>query len=321
MERFRWGILGTGGIANKFAAGLADARGAQLVAVGSRTGESAERFGAKWNVPHRHASYAALAGDPEVDAIYVSTPHSLHRENTLLCLRAGKAVLCEKPFAMNAREAQEMIRCARTERRFLMEGMWTRFNPVTLRVRELLREGAIGEPRMFACDLGFRADFDPSSRLFDPSLGGGALLDVGVYCVSYAHMVFGAPPREIAGLADRGTTGVDEQSACVLRYENGALALLSCAVRTDTPIEATIAGTRGWIRVPNFYDPDHFLLNGATVRVERIGNGFNHEAEEVHRALRAGALESEGLPLDESLDILRTLDRIRAQWGLRYPAD
>ncbi len=321
MERFRWGILGTGRIANKFAAGLADVEGAELAAIGSRTREGAELFGSKWNVRKRHASYSALAADPEVDAIYVSTPHSLHCENTLLCLEAGKPVLCEKPFAMNAAQAEEMIRSARSRRRFLMEGMWTRWNPVTLRVRELVREGAIGAPRMLSCDLGFRAAFDPASRLFDPARGGGALLDVGVYCVAYAHMIFGAAPEQVAGLADRGSTGVDEQSACILRYESGALAVLSSAVRTTTPMEATICGTEGWIRVPHFYDADRLLLNGEEIRIERVGNGFNYEAAEVQRLVRAGKLESDVLPLDESLAILRTLDRIRAQWGLRYPAD
>ncbi len=321
MGRFRWGILGTGTIANSFAAGLADVEDAELFAVGSRTRESAELFGSKWNVPRRHASYEALATDPEVDAVYVSTPHTLHHENTLLCLRAGKPVLCEKPIAMHAGEAEEMIRCARERRRFLMEAMWTRWSPVTTRVRQLLREGAIGEPRMLACDFGFRAPVDPTSRLFDPRLGGGALLDVGVYCAAYAQMVFGAAPQEIAGLADRGATGIDEQAAWIQRYENGALALLSCAIRTDTRIEATISGTSGSIRVPHFFDPDHLILNGDTVRVEHAGNGYNYEAEEVQRLVRAGMLESEILPLDESLEIVRTLDRIRAQWGLRYPAD
>jgi predicted dehydrogenase len=321
MERFRWGILGTGRIANKFAAGLADVEGAELVAVGSRSREGAEAFGSKWNLRKRHASYAALAADAEVDAIYVSTPHNLHCENTLLCLEAGKPVLCEKPFAMNAPQVEEMIRCARQRGVFLMEGMWTRWNPVTVRVRELVREGAIGSPRMLQCDLGFRAPFDPGSRLFDLALGGGALLDVGVYCVAYAHMIFGAAPEEVVGLADRGATGADEQSACILRFGDGALAVLSSAVRTNTPVEATISGTDGSIRVPRFYDADRLFLKGEEILVERAGNGFNYEAAEVQRLVRAGKLESDVLPLDESLAILRTLDRIRAQWGLRYPAD
>jgi len=321
MPKFRWGILGTGTIAGKFAEGLAATDDALPVAVGSRSRASAERFGQAFGIEHRHDSYEGLANDPAVDAVYVATPHSLHRENTLACLRAGKHVLCEKPFAINAGEADDMVLCARDNGRFLMEAMWTRFNPVTKRVRERIASGAIGEPRMLACDFGFRTDFDRKSRLFDPRLGGGALLDVGVYCVSYAHMLFGGPPEVITGTAQLGTTGVDEQSAWLFRYGGGELAVMSAAVRTNTPQEAVVTGTESRLRVPRFWCPDRLFVGKSEERFEIAGNGYHYQALEVARCVRAGKLESEVMPLGESLDVMRSLDRIRAQWGLVYPME
>ncbi len=236
-DTIRWGILGTGGIARKFATGLQALDDAALVAVGSRSAETADRFADQFGAPRRHASYAALAADPEVDAIYVATPHSLHQENSLLCLEAGKPVLVEKPFTINAQEARALIDAARARRVFLMEAMWTRYIPLMVEVRRLLAEGAIGEVRMVAADFGYRTRYDPASRAFDPALGGGGLLDVGVYPISLASMIFGNAAR-IASLAHLGETGVDEQSAFLLGYEEGQLAVLYTAVRTTTPQEA-----------------------------------------------------------------------------------
>ena len=215
MEKIRWGILSTGNIARQFAHGLAALDDAELVAVGSRSAASADQFGNEFNVANRHASYEALANDPAVDAIYVATPHTLHAANTLLCLRAGKAVLCEKPFAINAAETAAMIAEARTRGLFLMEAMWTRFLPHMVRIRALIHAGAIGDVRMLNSTFGFRTEFDPKGRLFDPALGGGALLDVGIYPVSFASMVFGTPTF-ITSHATIGATGVDEQVAMIL---------------------------------------------------------------------------------------------------------
>src|SRR5688572_13717091 len=248
MTKTRWGILGTGNIASQFARGLAELDDAELVAVGSRTAESAETFGERFSVPHRHGSYAALANDPDVDAVYVATPHPLHHDNTIMCLEAGKAVLCEKPFAINAGQAQAMIATARERGLFLMEAMWTRFLPHMVRLRELLAAGVIGEVRMLQVDFGFRTSFNPKSRLFDPALGGGALLDVGIYTTSLTSMIFGTPER-VTGMAHLGETGVDEQSAMLFGYSGGRLALVSQAIRTNSPHEALLLGTTGKIRV------------------------------------------------------------------------
>ena len=318
---FRWGILGTGTIARSFAKGLGAVDGAEIVAVGSRTLGSAEDFARVTGASRAHASYEALASDEEVDGIYIATPHTMHCENTLLCIEHGRAVLCEKPFAMNLVEAERMVAAARKRRVFLMEAMWTRFSPVMAEVRRLLREGAIGEPRMLLCDFGFRADFDPASRLFDPALGGGALLDVGVYCVSLARMVFGESPVETCGSAELGQSGVDEQSAWIFRYASGALAVMSSAVRTNTPHEAVICGSEGRIRIPDFWHPTRLFLGEKEQAFDIAGNGYGYEAAELARCVGEGLLESPLLPLDETLAIQADLDRIRGQWGLRYPAD
>ena len=325
-EKIRWGILGTGNIAHQFARGLTVVDDAELIAVGSRSKESADRFGDEFRVPHRHSSYEALANDPEVDAIYVSTPHPFHKANTILCLEGGKAVLCEKPFALNAAEAEEMIALARRKGLFLMEAMWTRFTPVMVKIRELLAEGAIGEVRMITADFGFRANFDPESRAFKLALGGGALLDVGVYPISLASMILGEPSK-IASTAHLGETGADEQNAVLFTYPEGQIAILASATRTRTPWEAVIMGTDGMIHIPaDWWKPQRFTLkvNGKADEAFDLpftGNGYNYEAMEVGRCLRAGNTESPIMTLDESRSIMQVMDRIRAQWGLVYPTE
>ena len=321
----RWGILGTGNIAHQFAKGLDDLPDTRLMAVGSRSQESADAFAEEFGIPNRHPSYEDLAADPEVDAVYVGTPHPFHLENTLLCLEAGKAVLCEKPFALNLAQAQAMVEAARKHRAFLMEAMWTRFLPHMTKVRELLTGGAVGELRMLQADFGFRTDFKLEHRLFDPALGGGALLDVGVYPVSLAQHLFG-PPVEITSLGNLGATGVDEEAAILLRHEQGQLALLATATRLQTPHLAILDGTAGRIELKDWWRPTDITLyrdgkEPETITVPCPLNGYTYEALEVGRCLKEGKLESDLLPLSESLEVMTTLDTVRAQWGLRYPGE
>lgn len=294
--------------------------------MGSRSKASADAFATQHGVARSHETYAALAADPDVDVVYVATPHSLHCENTLLCLDGGKAVLCEKPLAIHAREGARMVGRARERGLFLMEALWTRFFPLMGRLRQLLAEGVIGEVRSLSADFGFREELDPSSILFDPRYGGGSLLDVGVYPISLASLVFGPPTRVVAA-AHLGETGVDEQAALILEHAGGPLALLQSAIRVETQQEAVLSGTRGRIRLrAPWWRPSELELTRPDLQTEVIrlpyeGNGYGHEAVEVMRCLRAGLTESPLLPLEESLSILRTLDAARAQWGLRYPAD
>jgi predicted dehydrogenase len=350
-----WGILGAGYIAKKFAAALQELPEAKLLAVGSRSPERAESFGHEFAVPHRYANYTELANDPQIDVVYVATRHPSHQNNVLLSLAAGKSVLCEKPFALNASQAKQVIDLARRKKLFLMEAMWTRFFPLMVKLRDMLRERVIGEPRMLIADFGFRAEFDPTSRLFNPADGGGALLDVGIYPVSLASMIFGTPVQ-IASLARLGKSGVDEESTVLLQQAGGELAMIGCAVRTNMPQEAAIMGSAGQIRIHSpWWRPQSMsllvdqgrrcvqrqkqlrfhlpfarpIILSVTARVgsERTldfpieGNGYRYEAAEVMRCLREGELESPVMPLDESLSIMQTLDAIRAQWGLKYPGE
>ena len=326
MRKFRWGILGTGSIARQFVRGLNSVPEAEVLAVGSRSEASAEKFADKRNIPRRYASYKALASDPDVDVVYIATPHPFHAENATLCLEAGKAVLCEKPFCVNAAEAERVVGLAKENGLFLMEGMWTRFFPLMEEVRRLVSEGSLGEVRMLNVDFGFRADPDPASRLFDPGLGGGALLDVGVYCVSFASMVLGRASGSV-GISHLGETGVDEQASVVLKHEGGRLANLSIGIRTTTPQEATIMGTEAYVRIhAPWWRPESMTISrpgteDETVEAPVSGNGFGYEAAEVMRCLEAGKTESEIMPLDETVSVMRTMDSIRAAWGLRYPGE
>jgi len=325
-DAIHWGILGTGAIAKKFATALQSLPEARLVAVGSRTKVKADEFGAEYKVPHRHGSYESLVNDAEADAVYVATPHSCHKENALAALTAGKPVLVEKPFTINAIEAESVIKLARTKKLLLMEAMWTRYLPLYAKLRQMLAEGVIGEVRMLTSDFGFKARPDSNRRLFEPALGGGALLDVGVYSVSLASMILGSP-SQVTGAAQLGPTGVDEQSAMVLTHRDGQLAVLWCAITVDTPQEASLMGTNGRIRIhAPFWKATTMTLTRQGRKEEELGlpftgNGYQCEAAEFMSCLRADKLESAVMPLAETVAIMKTLDTLRAQWGLKYPME
>jgi predicted dehydrogenase len=314
----RWGILGTGGIAHAFVSDLRLTGSGVVGAVGSRSQGSAERFAEEFGVEGRHASYESLVADAGVDVIYVATPHPMHRDNAILALRAGKPVLVEKPFAMNAAEAAEIVEVAREERLFAMEAMWTRFLPHIAVVRGWLDQGVLGELVNVTADHGQWFAEDAGSRLFAPELGGGALLDLGVYPVSFASMVLGTPNRLISMTAP-AFTGVDAQTSMVFGYESGAQAVLSCTLRAKSPTRASIVGTDARIEIDgDFYAPAAVTLvprQGEPTRVESTheGRGLRHQADEVARRLAAGELESPVMPLDETISIMETIDTVQAQ--------
>ena len=326
MDTIRWGILGTGKIAHLFAEDLVLLPDADLAAVASRSASRAEAFGEAFGIPHRHASYDALATDDTIDIVYIATPHTTHADNTLRCLRAGRAVLCEKPFALNESEARQMVNAARTHECFLMEALWTRFLPIMRDVDRLLDDGAIGPPQWLQADIGAHFPFDPEHRVYDPALGGGALLDLGVYPVMLAHHLWGAP-NSITTTAVMGHTGVDEQDAIIFQYADGRQATLAATLRTDGARLATIGGPEGQIQIHRpWWKGTHLTLTHADKSTETIakpyeGNGYQFEAAHVMACLRESRRESPVMPLGDSLQIMHTLDTIRAAWGLVYPSE
>jgi predicted dehydrogenase len=317
MPPLRWGLIGTGHVAAKFATDLSLTDSGRVVAVGSREQTSADAFAERFEVPNRHAGYEALVADPEVDAVYVATPHPLHRPNARLAIRAGKPALVEKPFTMNAREAQELVAEARDRGTFLMEAMWTRFLPHVAAIRRLLDEGALGRIVTVTADHGQWFPRDAASRLFAPELGGGALLDLGVYVVSFASLILGRPERIVA-LSEPSFTGVDGQTSMLFGYRGGAQAVLTCTSEARTPTRAAIVGDQARIEIDRrFYGPTAFTLiprDGEPVRFDEPheGSGMRHQADEVARCLREGLPESPLMPLNESIAIMETLDAIVA---------
>jgi predicted dehydrogenase len=325
MSTVRWGVVGTGGIAATMVEDLKLLPDAEVVAVGSRYGDKAAAFAAAHGLPRHHASYDEVCNDPEVDAVYVAVIHPGHKEAALLAIDAGKAVLVEKPFTMDAAEAREVVAAARAKGVFLMEAMWARFVPHMVRVRELLAAGALGDIRLVTADHCQWFAEDPAHRLFAPGLGGGALLDLGIYPVSFASMVLGAP-ASVTAVGTPAFTGVDATTSMVLTYDTPAQAVLTTTLSAVGPNRAAIVGTEARLEIdPVFYSPSSFTLTRRDGGVERFdepheGQGLRHEAAEVMRCLRAGRTESDVLPLDESVAIMETLDEVRRQIGLDYSA-
>jgi predicted dehydrogenase len=329
MKTIRWGILGTGRIAHKFAADLKLVKDAKLVAVGSRSKKGAEEFNDKFPVNHLHDSYEALVQNPDVDVIYIATPHNLHHENTLLCLNNGKAVLCEKPFAMNARQSKEMIAVAKTKKVFLMEALWTNFHPHFIKMQDLIKSGKLGEIKSILLNFGFIPQEPVPARLFDPALGGGTVMDIGIYNVFIAMSVLGKPDS-IDAVMTPAKTGVDEQCSILFRYKNGAMAQLFSTFTSNLATEADICGTKGRIRLTSrFYEPSSTVEfysdrvdSKKTLKVKKEkGFGYQYEARHVNECLKKGLTESPVIPFVDTLVLMQTLDEIRKIAGIHYPAD
>ena len=311
----RWGIISTGRIAHTFASDLALIDDGTIVAIGSRSQASADAFGDEFSIPHRHASYEALVENPEVDVVYVATPHPMHHANATLALEHGKPVLVEKAFTMTGAQARDLVTLARAKNLFMMEAMWTRFLPHVAKIRELVSAGVLGDIVTVVADHGKWFTRDPASRLFAPELGGGALLDLGVYPVSFASMILGTPQR-VTALVDPTFTGVDGQASMLFGYESGAQAVLTCTSSARSASRASIVGTEARIEIDgDFYAPTSFSLisrKGDEERFEfdRQGRGLQHQAREVARCINAGAYESPIMPLDETVAIMETIERV-----------
>ena len=326
MKTVRWGILGTGRIARIFAEALKDTPGAQLAGVASRGIDNAHAFAREFGAAAAYGSYQALADAGDIDIIYIATPHPMHAQNALMALHAGKGVLCEKAFTINRREAAQVVALAREKKLFLMEAMWTRFLPALAEVRRVIASGEIGPVHQVTSDFGFAMAQGPEHRLFNPALGGGALLDLGIYPLSIAVALLG-PVASVQAQAEMGATGVDVQTAFTLRHEGGGMSVCACSLRARTPNELTVAGELGYVRMNTQFNCAQsisvVLADGTSRTVETpfIGNGYAHEVIEAQRCFNAGLIESPGMTHDETLALMGVMDSVREQIGLRYAAD
>jgi predicted dehydrogenase len=321
----RWGILATGKIAGDFAGNLALLPQAEIAAVGARRLESAQEFARTHGAARAYGGYRELVEDPDVDVVYVATPHALHLDHVRMAFAAGKPVLCEKALTLNARDAAQLVAEARERRLFLMEGMWMRCNPVVRRLRQLLGTGELGTVQQVRADLGFLVDKPPTDRLLDPALGGGALLDMGIYPLTFAHLFLGEPSA-VAAAATLSAAGADVNLALALGYRSGAVASLSTTMTAWSPRTASIATERGRFDLAeSFHHPTDATWTSdgrtETIHEDVIGTGLANEALEVIRCLRNGETESPLVPLDESVALLALMDRIRADIGVRYAGD
>ena len=323
MSNFNWGILGPGGIAKAFAEDLKKLNGHSIAAVGSRTLSNAQSFANTFGGT-AYGSYEELVADPQVDAIYVATPHPAHKENVILALNAGKPVLCEKPFAVNAVEAQQMVDAAHKNGVALMEAMWARFLPHYAQVREIIQSGVLGKIHTIQADHGQRLADQNIPRLVEPSLAGGALLDLGIYPVSFAHMILGNPSK-ITSSAVLTNKGVDAQTSMIFDYADGAQAVLNTTMIEQTPCRAVVAGLNGWLEIDRtFYNPASMrvvLNDGTTTEYPSsyVGHGLREQAEVFKQLVTSGQQQSQILTWQDTVDIMKTLDQVRSQIGLKYP--
>ena len=325
-REIRWGIVGPGRIAENVVADFAVVDGARPVAVASRSIDRAEAFARRHGLERAHGSYADILADPDVDVLYIATPHPQHHAVAIGGLRAGKALLVEKAFTATVAGAQEVVDLARSSGVFVMEAMWTRFQPAVVTLRELVADGAIGEVRSVQADLGIRRPFDPADRLFDLALGGGALLDLGVYVVSFAHMLLGTPDT-VSAAGSVFETGADAEAGLLLGYADGRSAALTTSLRCALPGQARVFGTDGWIDVlPRFHHPETIVLHRGdaepeTITRTKLGGGYAHELIEVTECVRAGRTESATMPLADTLAVQRVLEEAAEQLGVRHRED
>jgi predicted dehydrogenase len=325
-DRFNWALVGTGGISNRFLIGL-KAAGANAAAVVSRSMEKARDFAARHGIEKVFDNYDKMLEDADIDVVYIGTPHTTHKDLAVRALKAKKAVLCEKPSAINAGELQEMLSAARENNCFFMEAVWNRFTPPMCKVREWLSPSLIGEVKMVQANFGFNSPYNPQGRVFNRELGGGSLLDAGIYPLALISMVFGGrKPQDVKSHLNFGETGVDEEAFVILSYGGPHIAFAASSIRTPMINDAWIYGSSGKLHIPSFIwahsasliVDNRFAYN---YEPEFISNGYNYEVLEVEKCVREGKIESGIMSWDESLVLMETMDKIRAQWDFRYPGE
>ncbi|MEO0565455.1 MAG: Gfo/Idh/MocA family oxidoreductase [Chloroflexota bacterium] len=321
-----WGILATGGIATNMAQALNFIPQANLVAVASRSIDRAQQFADRWNIPYAYGSYEELVANPDIDVVYIGTPHPAHMDNILMSLNAGKHVLCEKPLTLNAAQAERCIAAAKANDRFLMEAVWMRFIPAIVKLRQLIAEGAIGDILMIHAHINMALSSNPRDRVLNPVLGGGALLDVGIYPLNFTTMLLGFPESYDAHVR-LGETGVDTQETMLLRYPDGVAALLSAGVTADLPNDAVIKGSKGYIVVhEEFWNPRKLTVKQQNAEPDVIhlpydSTGLNYEAVAVCEDIFAGRHDNAIMPLETTLKLLQMMDDLRGRWGVTYPME
>ncbi len=324
MSKIRWGIAGPGVIAHKFAEAIGNVDEAELVAIASRSLERAEKFASEFNITNTFSSYEEMAASSSVDAVYISTAHPFHKSCAEIFLNAKKHVLCEKPLCVNAKQAKELKACAEKNGVFLMEAMWTRFLPAIKELKTIIDSGEIGEVMGMNADFCYSIECSEDPKLFKNDLAGGSLLDVGVYALHLASVVFGDIPESISAFANIDN-GVDLHTQMLLKYKSGQIAALSSAIKLEKPADAYIYGTKGSVYIPEFYQADMLIVRTGeeekTLSLPYDGNGFEGEIREVCNCINNGTLQSEALPLAESIKMIEQMDLIREQVGLVYPMD
>lgn len=326
MSVIRWGILGLGRIAHKFAQDLQSIPDAHLLAVASTDQQRANDFAAQYGVSYAFGSYEEMVTCSDLDVVYIASSHTGHYDHTLLCLNAGVAVLCEKPFAINSRQVREMVETARAKSIFLMEALWSRFMPTIEKSLDLIEKGVIGRVTGVRADFGFRASGGPEHRVFNKALGGGSLLDIGIYPLFLAYSVLGKP-QSVKASAVMGPTGVDEECGMILTYADNRLALLHSSLVSDTCIDAVIYGETGSIYLPTRFLAGSSVIwepyqgNAETFTFQRNTWGYDYEARHVMQCLRDKKIESPVWSLDDSLNLINLLDIVREEAGICYKED
>lgn len=321
-KKINWGIIGLGNIAHKFAADLKLSDNCHLYGVASRDIHNAKTFSTQFEANKSYGSYEELANDPEIDIIYIATPHTFHFENTMMCLQCNKAVLCEKPMGINTHEVQTMVKEAKSRQLFLMEALWTRFIPATEKLIDLLNDKVIGELSFLRADFGFKADRFLKNRLFDKKLGGGSLLDIGIYPIYLSLLTLGLP-TDIKAIASMTENDVDASCSALFIYKNGVRANFASSIEAEIPVEATIYGNDGIIKLHQpFHSSEKITISkktrNETLDIKCTGNGYYHEIEEINKCLFNRETESIKLPLKTSTDLIVLIDKIKDEIGLKY---
>ena len=323
MTMIKWGIAGTGNIARKLASDMKFVDDGKVIAVASRTQSKADAFAGEFGIDKAYEGYERLAADPEIQAVYIATPHSNHYASTLLMLRNKKAVLCEKPLAVNVQQAREMIRVARENRVLLLDALWSVFLPGVKKAMDWIDDGLIGELQLITSEFGFNSDPDPEGRLYNPNLAGGALLDIGIYTILLPYWIYRSKPFSIQAVAKMTETGVDEQTAVSMRFQGGKMAQAVSGINTPLKNISVIYGTEGYIEMPEYWQGRKVILKSRIkedlFEDDRESWGYDFEAREVNRLIREGSFESPVVSYSRSLGLMEILDEVRDKIGLRYP--